>query len=219
MNIKHLIGLVLLLMLAACQGADPSNKRAENTEPTAWKFNFFSPKALPAAVTFAVIIDANQRVSRFVTLNSTPDLSDVVGEWNDYTRAPSGYWNHVKHPPKQLFFCWDSIIDKKVYETRLTISDADVEKMHRPSGHKNYLGQTAYYDNIQFGLAPEGKVAVWLVGTGDQPNYRLTPTVLNTVSGDELILCKGVTQSDFSYEYDQDIKDFIKGKKYPYGKW
>ena len=219
MEIKRLTGLLSVLILTACQGAGQSNKTAQNPQPTAWKFNFFTPKALPALVTFAVIIDANKRVSRFVTLNSTPDLSDVTGEWNDYTRAPNGYWNHVKHPPKQLFFCWDSIIDKKVYETRLTLADADVEKMRRSSGHKNYLGQTAYYDNIQFGLAPQGRVAVWLVGTGSQPNYRVMPTVLKTVSGDELILCKGVTRFSNGYKYGEDTKEFIKDKVYPYGVW
>lgn len=76
-----------------------------------------------------------------------------------------------------------------------------------------------YYDNIQIGLAPGGKVAVWLRGIGSQPNYRVTPSVLKTVSGDKLELCKGITKSDFSYRYDKDIIDFIKGKAYPYGNW
>jgi len=42
---------------------------------------------------------------------------------------------------------------------------------------------------------------------------------MTTLSGDKLDACKGITQSDFSYGYDQDIKDFIKGKQYPYGSW
>lgn len=61
-------------------------------------------------------------------------------------------------------------------------------------------------------LAPEGKVAVWLQGSGSEPNYRVTPSVLKTVSGDKLGICKGITKSDFSYGCDKDIKDFIKGK-------
>ncbi|EEV0876769.1 type VI secretion protein, partial [Escherichia coli] len=28
-----------------------------------------------------------------------------------------------------------------------------------------------------------------------------------------------VTKSDFTYGYDEDIKEFIKDKTYPYGNW
>ncbi|WP_421081939.1 DUF2931 family protein, partial [Serratia fonticola] len=104
-----------------------------------------------------------------------------------------GHWNHVKHPPRHILFCWDSVIDKRVYETHLTLSDAAVDKMRKPSVYKDYQGNIRYYDNIQIGLAPEGKIAVWLRGIGSQPNYRVTPSVLKTVSGDKLELCKGIT--------------------------
>ncbi|GJH97518.1 hypothetical protein ECZC10_53660 [Escherichia coli] len=42
---------------------------------------------------------------------------------------------------------------------------------------------------------------------------------ITTVSGDKMKMCKGVTKSDFSYGYDEDIKEFIKDKTYPYGNW
>ncbi|MEE4408008.1 MULTISPECIES: DUF2931 family protein [unclassified Serratia (in: enterobacteria)] len=220
MEIMRLAGLLSVLTLTACQGAGQPNATAAKSDvPTEWKFNFFTPKALPALVTFAVILDVDGTDYRFNTLNSTPDMDKVIGEWNNDSRAPSGYWNKIKSPPRHLFFCWDSIIDKKVYETRLTFAQSDTEKMRQPSVHKDYQGDPTYYDNIQVGLAPEGKVAVWLVGIGAEPNYRVTPSVITTVSGDKLDLCKGVTKSDFSYGYDKDIKDFIKGKKYPYGNW
>jgi len=104
-----------------------------------------------------------------------------------------------------------------VYETHLTIPDVIVKKMNSPSGKMDPYNNT--YDTIQIGLAPEGKVAVWLKGIGFEPNYRVTLSVLKTLSGDKLDICKGITKSDFNYGYDQDIKDFIKGKKYPYGQW
>ncbi|MGE9673758.1 DUF2931 family protein [Erwinia amylovora] len=34
--------------------------------------------------------------------------------------------------------------------------------MLRPSIHKDYQGKNAYYNRVQIGLAPAGKVAVWL---------------------------------------------------------
>ena len=44
-------------------------------------------------------------------------------------------------------------------------------------------------------------------------------SILIRMAGDEMRMCRGVTKSDFSYGYDQDIKDFIEGKTYPYGSW
>lgn len=208
-----------LLILTACQGKSFSDTAAKSNVPAEWTFNFFTPKALPAVVTFAAILDADGKDYRFNTLNRTSDLPDVIGEWNDKDRVSGGYWNHVKRPPRVIIFCWDSIIDKKVYETHLTIPKPVLDKMLRPSEYRDYRGRTAYYDRVQIGLAPEGKVAVWLQGSGSEPNYRVTPSVLTTVSGDKLDICKEITKSDFSYGYDKDIKDFIKGKKYPYGSW
>ncbi|MGB8666519.1 MAG: hypothetical protein WCD24_17540 [Serratia inhibens] len=51
----------------------------KNEVPTEWKFNFFTPKALSALVTFAVVIGTDDWVFRFVTLDSTPDLDKVIG--------------------------------------------------------------------------------------------------------------------------------------------
>ncbi|MEN4523297.1 DUF2931 family protein [Pantoea agglomerans] len=219
MEIKGMAGLFTILALTGCQGEAHTAGAPQNDEPTEWTFDFFTPKALPALVTFAVVQDAKGTIYRFNTLNSTPDLPKVNGGWNDKDRAPGGYWNHVERPPRHIIFCWDSIIDKKVYETTLTIPKPVLDKMIRPAEQKDYRGRTAYYDRLQIGLAPEGKVAVWLQGINAEPNYRITPSVLETLSGDKLDICKGITKSDFNYGYDQDIKDFIKGKKYPYGQW
>ncbi|WP_455818919.1 DUF2931 family protein [Pseudomonas cerasi] len=140
-------------------------------------------------MTFAAVLDTSNIDYRFNTLDYTPALDSVVGEWNDRSRAANGRLNRTASPPIHILFCWDSVIDKKVYETHVTLSDAAMEKMRRPSMYKHYLGKTAYYDSIQIGLAPEGKVAVWLDGIGFEPNYRVTPAVLKTVSGDKLALC------------------------------
>ncbi|MEE4408005.1 MULTISPECIES: DUF2931 family protein [unclassified Serratia (in: enterobacteria)] len=218
MEIMRLAGLLSVLTLTACQGAgQPDVVAVKSDVPTEWKFNFFTPKALPAMVTFAIVIGTDDWVYRFVTLDSTPDLDKVIGEWNNRDRAPGGHWNHITRPPKRIFFCWDSVIDKKVYETYLTLPDAVVEKMQRPSGHNDPYNNT--YNTVQIGLAPEGKVAVWLLGIGFEPNYRVTPSVIKTVSGDKLELCKGVTKHPNGYKYYGETPDFIKGKKYPYGNW
>lgn len=219
MEIIRVIWLLPLLVLTACQGHSSPATATQSNEPTAWTFDFFTPQALPAVVTFAAVLDADGGDYRFNTLNYTPALSGVIDSWNDKDRAPGGYWNHVKRPPRIIIFCWDSIIDKKVYETRLTLPKPVLEKMLRLGENKDYRGQPDYYDRIQIGLAPEGKIAVWLQGSGSEPNYRVTPSILKTVSGDKLDICKGITRFSNGYEYGKDTQDFIKGKKYPYGNW
>lgn len=219
MEIKRVAGLLSVLALTACQRETDYSNAPQNGTPVEWTFDFFTPKALPALVTYAVVQDADDKVYEFNTLNRTSALPGVIGQWNDKDRASGGYWNHVERPPRHIIFCWDSIIDKKVYETHLTISKPVLEKMLRPSEYRDYRGRTAYYDRLQIGLAPGGKVAVWLQGSGSEPNYRVTPSVLKTVSGDNLDICKGITRFSDGYEYGKDIEDFIKGKKYPYGSW
>ncbi len=218
MEITPLAGLLSVLMLTACQvPAQPT--AAQNSEPMEWTFDFFTPKALYALVTYAVVQDMDGKVYEFNTLNSTPALPKVVGEWNDKDRAPGGYWNHVKRPPRHIIFCWDSVIDKKMYETHLSIPQPVREKMLRPSAHKDYQGNAAYYTRVQIGLAPQGKVAIWLQGIGLEPNYRITLSVLKTLSGDKADICKRMTRFPNGYEYGENTKDFIKGKTYPYGNW
>jgi hypothetical protein len=214
MEINRLTGLLSVLMLTACHGASQPSFAVQNDAPTTWKFNFFTPYALPAVVTYAVVQDADGKVYEFNTLDSTKALHVVIGKWNDSARALNGYWNHVERPPKHIIFCWDSVIDKKVYETHLTFPNTVVEKMRNPNGNSDL------YNAVQMGLAPEGKVAVWVSGVArGELSYRVTPSVLYTLSGDKLDICKGITKSDFTYGYDKDIKDFIKGKTYPYGDW
>ncbi|ANI82909.1 DUF2931 family protein [Kosakonia oryzae] len=220
MEIIRTAGLLSLLVLTACHSAGRAGSSAvKNDAPAEWTFDFFTPKALPALVTFAVVQDADGAIYRFNTLNSTPDMPGVIGEWNDNDRVAGGYWNHVNRPPRHIIFCWDSVIDKKVYETHLTIPKPILEKMLRPSEYKDYKGDTAYYDRVQIGLAPGGKIAVWLQGSGSEPNYRVTPSVLYTLSGDKLDICKGITKHPDGYKYYGDTEVFIKGKKYPYGRW
>ncbi|MEX3021800.1 DUF2931 family protein [Kluyvera sp. STS39-E] len=127
-------------------------------------------------------------------------------------------FNKAKSPPQVIKFCWDSIIDKKVYETTLIFSSDTKNKMlsTEPSNYSH--GDTYFFQCIVIGLAPEGKVRVWLKNNG-RPNLEQKNTQIITVSGSELDMCKGVTKSNFSYGYDDDIIDFIKNKKYPYGAW
>ncbi|HFF1723032.1 DUF2931 family protein [Escherichia coli] len=61
------------------------------------------------------------------------------------------------------------------------------------------------------GLAPEGKVRVWLIQYGHS-DIPLNDTRITTVSDKDLDMCKGETNSPNGYEYSEGIKKFINGK-------
>ncbi|EKT1270865.1 DUF2931 family protein, partial [Salmonella enterica] len=127
----------------------------------------------------------------------------------------------AKNPPQAMHFCWDSIIDKKVYETWITFGYPVWEMMLTPYPSPLDAGVQEYHRYLVIGLAPEGRVRVWLVNNG-KPNTRLTEDkdiLVETVSGEKLAMCKGVTRFSHGYHYIKETEDFIKDKKYPYGNW
>jgi hypothetical protein len=73
----------------------------------------FYPHALPAFATRALIIDSEDVVYTFSTLDYTESDPAVVGTWNNRTGSRSIRFNKARHPPAMMLFCWDSVIDKK----------------------------------------------------------------------------------------------------------
>lgn len=119
--------------------------------------------------------------------------------------------------------CWDSVIDKKAYETEIWFSRETWQQMTTAYADTYKPGKTYYRDNMIIGLAPGGTVRVWLENNGD-PVVLQRPARQFTLTGDDMLICKNVpNRIDFSYieanGYDAFIRDFIKGKTYPYGNW
>ena len=157
------------------------------------------------------------------TLDSTQSDHDVVGFWNHKTDDGGVQFNKIRHPPALMLFCWDSVIDKKICETRITFSSALREKMSVPTG-KDWRGKTAWYDTLLFGLAPEGKVRIWLQNSAGGDNLPVEPVKITTLSGDKLDACKNVPRvliltTAFQMAMIRTSKILSKGKKYPYGNW
>ena len=226
MVIKHAQGLILILSLAACQPTPPHHGRSapvaggDWTLPYGkWEFAFFTPKTLPAIVTHVRIVDTAGYLNAFNTLDGTQDNPSSVERWSDKVRRSSIHFNKASHPPQYMIFCWDSIIDMKTYETSLFFPQEVWQKMKTPASYKALSGSTVWYKTMLFGLAPEGKVRVWLQDVGNHPNYPVPVTDLTTVSGDKLTVCKGITRHTKGYGYTQTTQEFIKGKTYPYGEW
>ncbi|MBF7993213.1 DUF2931 family protein [Rahnella laticis] len=226
MVLKGISSLLFVLSLTGCH-AQAAQQTQGRSAPVAegdwslpygkWGFAFFTPEALPATVTHVRIVDTAGYLNTFNTLDGTQSNPYSIGKWFDKVQRGT-HFNKASHPPQYMVFCWDSIIDMKTYETSLFFAREVWEKMRIPTG-KDMFGNTAWYDTMLFGLAPEGKVRVWLQNSAGGVNYPVPVIKLQTLSGDKLDVCKGITKSDFTYGYDQDIKDFIKGKTYPYGAW
>ena len=84
---------------------------------------------------------------------------------------------------------------------------------------KDWRGKKAWYKTLLFGLAPEGKVRIWLQSNSSVFNLQVEPPKIITLSGDKLDACKGVTQHPYGYVYYGETPEFIKGKTPPYGSW
>ncbi|WP_432643709.1 T6SS immunity phospholipase A1-binding lipoprotein Tli1-EAEC [Enterobacter cloacae] len=182
-----------------------------------WKFLFIYPKALPALATQALMVDGAGYKTTYKYIDGTESSDVSVGRWNDHLGGTQAYYNKGKALPLMLRFCWDSVIDKKSYETLIFFRKGTWEQMTTPYTDSRW-DETYYRSTMIIGLAPEGKVSVWLGDRGN-PVVPQSDAKITTVSGDKMQMCRGVTKSDFSYGYDQDIKEFIKGKTYPYGNW
>ena len=214
--------LVSLSLLTGCHTVGPATPEETGGMPYGkWDFAFFTPKALYAEVTQALVIDEKGVVYTFRTLDSVQDSAITVGTWNNEVRRHAQF-NKARHPPVMMLFCWDSVIDKKTYETRIVFPASLRTRMLTPTGQDSY--GTTWYDTLLIGLAPEGRVRVWLQNSGIGENLPVEPQRLTTLSGEKLDACKYVPPSiNFSYTvpdgYDRETKDFIKGKTYPYGQW
>jgi len=215
--------LAVLLVLSGCHSDEYATPEETGEMPYGlWEFAFFTPKDLPAFVNYVGIIDDKKIVYSFRTLDSVDDSWATVGTWNNKVRRHAQF-NKARNPPVTMLFCWDSIIDKKTYETRITFPESLGDQMSVSTGLDHY-GEKAWNNTLLFGLAPGGKVRVWLQNSsGGNGSIPVEPKRITTVYGDKLEGCKGISNLEMSYEipdgYDQSIKDFIKGKTYPYGEW
>jgi Protein of unknown function (DUF2931). len=216
---------VILFIFILVSGADVSVSGKELTSLIApydeWYFNFFYPYALPAEVTYVELLDTGAYFYQFRAPDATRPSSETIGTWRNDLRAGLSPFNKAKNPPQFIHFCWDSVIDKKVYETRITFSGAVWKMMLTPYPSVLDPREDEYHRSMLIGLAPEGKVRVWLEDYR-KSNILITGDkviTIKTVSGDQLELCKGKTVYSHGYSYIQETLDFIKDKKYPYGEW
>ncbi|HFT5241878.1 TPA: DUF2931 family protein [Yersinia enterocolitica] len=84
-----------------------------------WKFLFIHPNVLPALATQALMVDGAGYKTTYQYVDTTRQSKVSVGRWNDRLGGTQAYYNKGKALPLMLRFCWDSVIDKKSYETQV----------------------------------------------------------------------------------------------------
>ncbi|QBR50160.1 DUF2931 family protein [Erwinia sp. QL-Z3] len=183
-----------------------------------WKFLFIYPQALPALATQALMVDGSGYKTTYQYVDNTEPSKVSVGRWNDHLGVTQSYYNKGKALPLMLRFCWDSVIDKKSYETLVIFKKGTWEQMTTLYTDSYRPDETYYRDTMVIGLAPGGKVSVWLDNLGD-PVVPQLDAKITTVSGEKMEMCKGVTNFPNGYGYTKETKAFIEGKTYPYGSW
>ena len=226
MKLRKTLIVTLLFAAAGCSGPKTyplQSKQATSGDWTLpygeWSFYFQTPAGLPAQVSFARVIDTDGYLYTFNTLDGTGEDPDSIGKWANMRGGGLVHFNKVKKPPQYMVFCWDSLIDKKTYETSVVFSPETWQQMKTPVDQSDGGRHSDWYDYMVFGLAPEGKVRIGLPDTANSPTPLIKPINLQTRSGADLTLCKGKTRHPDGYDDIESIQNFIKGKTYPYGDW
>jgi len=223
-RVKLIFTALLLVSVTGCTAEKPSSSAPGETgwgykklPYDEWKFLFIYPNALPAKATQALMVDGAGYKTTYQYIDTTRPSQVSVGRWNDHLGGTQAYYNKGKALPLMLRFCWDSVIDKKSYETLILFKEGTWEQMTTPYTDSRW-DETYYRSTMIIGLAPEGKVSVWLGDRGN-PVVPQSDAKITTVSGDKMQMCKGVTDFPNGYEYTKGTKAFIEGKTYPYGNW
>ena len=223
-RVKLIFTALLLVSVTGCTAEKSSSLAPGETEwgykklpYDQWEFLFIYPWALPALATQALMVDGAGYKTTYQYVDNTEPSKVSVGRWNDRLGGVETYYNKGKALPLMLRFCWDSVIDKKSYETLILFKKGTWEQMTTPFTD-NYRDEIYYRSTMIIGLAPEGKVSVWLGDRGN-PVVPQSDAKITTVSGDKMQICKGVTDFPNGYEYTKGTKAFIEGKTYPYGNW
>ncbi len=217
---------LLLVSVTGCTAGTSSSAAPGKTEwgykklpYDEWEFLFIYPHALPALATEALMVDGAGYKTTFHDVDTTRPSKVSVGRWNDRLGGVETYYNKGKALPLMLRFCWDSVIDKKSYETTIFFKQGTWDQMTTAYTDSRRSKPEIYYRSIMIiGLAPEGKVSVWLGDRGN-PVVAQSDAKIITVSGDDMRMCRGVTKHPDGYVYYGDTPDFIKDKTYPYGNW
>ncbi|MBD2812445.1 DUF2931 family protein [Xenorhabdus sp. Vera] len=224
--------ICIRLLAASFQPATPSGKQGgshesivRDSEPLPykrWWFEIFTPEYLPASVSYALFYDEDKYIFQIIRPDNANQDYGSMNTWNKRLGSASGgIKNYGEALPRALTICWDSIIDKKSYQTVFYFTSEVWQLMREPAAGRRLKEHTFYRNTIFIGLAPGGTARAWLRGYDKNNGDNILIATGKSFSDDEMpATCKGKTKHSDGYgEYSEEIKTFIEGKEYPYGKW
>ncbi|CCW30635.1 DUF2931 family protein [Xenorhabdus nematophila] len=179
----------------------PIVRHSERLPYNRWEFKFVTPKYFYASINFVQFWDEDDYVvQKFMPDGANSDY-DSVDSWDQKAGGfSSAVKNHGEALPQALMVCWDSVIDKKTYQTKFIFTPEVRKLMREPAIYPGYEKQPPDYRNTIFiGLAPGGAARAWLRGINKNNGDNILISTGESVSGDKMTVCQG--------------------KTYPYGEW
>ena len=114
---KCLLSVVALFISGFTLAANNTEKSTELSSLLApydeWYFDFVYPKALPAVVTYAELLDTDGVFYRFRTLDGTKPSKSSIGKWGDKLGFGLTAFNKAKNPHNLFTFAGIQLSIKK----------------------------------------------------------------------------------------------------------
>jgi Protein of unknown function (DUF2931) len=193
-NILKLIYIIILFSLttSSCQ-----KKNME--EKFIWSGTLSAPQEYPIQAYSGSIIADDFRY----------DFDDIWGQINQGWGKESGSFSSPDKTisiPDSLEFTWFSIAENKFYTGKWALDKVKITQLFK-EGHLNTPSstkKTSIYDTFVVGLAPKGKIVLWLVGGSIQKEVGI-------FQAKETIIKKQDAYENFKYTYEPGYRNLVLG--------
>ncbi|WP_248574882.1 DUF2931 family protein [Flavobacterium sp. H122] len=160
-----------------------------------WLGTVSAPEEYPAEVYEGAII-ANDFQYTFSTIWGTQNTG-----WGN-TGGTMSVSTETMEIPHALEFTWYSIMERKFYTGKWKLDKEKISEYFE----KGYLDQNSNkketYNTFIVGLAPKGRVVLWISGAGNQKE-------VGSFQAHDTIITKNTAYEDAKYIFNTDMKEFV----------
>jgi hypothetical protein len=214
------IGLLSLLLLAGCQATNPLRLNADPVSPW-WELGFTSPSHMQAYVEYSSVLDVNGMiyhntgVANLITRSVMLD-KEVARGWNN-----TGFGSTAVEGaglPLLVYVRWQSIVETQTYRAWIKIPEEARQILKNAPGSicvKAPKVRALFSSSLFIGVAPKGKVKVWVLDECFQT------VEVTTAQGEIEPLGPFLGRGGGRYIYDlsESSKRYIERWGIPYGSW
>jgi len=168
---RYLLLSFILFAITSCKG----QKMEEKFE---WTGTVSAPEEYPVEVYKGAII-ANDFTYSFDAIWGTQNTG-----WGNDGGVMSVSTTQME-APDSLSFTWLSLMEKKFYTGKWKLDKARIAELFRAGFKDNLTNKKDNYTLIKIGLAPKGKVVVWLSGPGFQTEVGAFEANETTISKEQ----------------------------------